>query len=235
MANTHDDYAIWDDAVRKLYGKVDQNFVDDPFVSSTEDPVFFDTVYLLDPDGATVFAYRFGAAIKRSPEEAFGPSLRRLLRAAADAGSSAARSAFVSGVWGPMVLALGPVVSFSEDVPVPQHKRILILAKSLDRKLIRQLSQDYLIAGLALVPASAAAGNPMANAITDADGRTVAALTWAARTPGSAALARLNPRVIGMLAALAVTMLVLIAIAAVDFARVRRGRSKRFVPPPTIC
>ncbi len=223
MADTHGDYAIWDDAARKLYGKVDQQFVDDSFVSSTKDPTFFDTVYLLNADGTTVFAYRFGAAITRPPQEAFGPSLDRLLRASAEAGSADARSALVKGVWGPMVIALGPVVPFSEGIPPPQHKRILILAKSLDRAAVQRLSRDYLINGLALAPAAAAAGNGTVLPLTDADGRTIAALTWTERLPGSAALARLNPRVIGMLGALAATMLVLVVIAARSFAGVRRG------------
>ena len=222
MADTHGDYAIWDDAARKLYGKVDQQFVDDSFVSSTADPTFFDTVYLLDADGTTVFAYRAGEAIATPLQQAFGPSLNRLLQATTGAGTADARSALVRGVWGPMVMALGPVVPFAHDIPVPEHKRILILAKSLDAETIQRLSADYLISGLTLAPPAAAAGSN-AIALTDADGTTIAALTWDGRLPGSAALTRLKPRVIGMLAVLTLTMLVLIAIAARGFARVRRG------------
>ena len=223
MADTHGDYAIWDDAARKLYGKVDQQFVEDSFVSSTKDPIFFDTVYLLDPDGTAVFAYRNGAATATLPQGAFGPSLERLLRAAAGAGSTDARSALVRGIWGPMVMAIGPVVPFSHDIPVPQHKRILILARSLNAETIQRLSQDYLINGLALVSPAAAVGNKTAFQLTDADGRAIAALTWRERMPGSQALTRLNPRIIGVLGALAATMLVLVIIAARGLARVRLG------------
>ncbi len=225
MADTHGDYAIWDDAARKLYGKVDEQFVEDSFVSSTKDPIFFDTVYLLDPDGTAVFAYRNGAPTVTLPQGAFGPSLARLLRATAEASSPDARSALVRGVWGPMVMAIGPVVPFSQDIPVPQHKRILILARSLNAQIMQRLSQDYLIDGLALVPPATAAGNKAALPLTDADGRTIAALTWRERMPGSAALARLGPRIIGVFAALAVTMLVLVVVAARGRARVRRGEA----------
>ncbi len=223
MANTHGDYAIWDDAARKLYGKVDQGFVDDSFVSSTQDPIFFDTAYLLDPDGTTVFAYRDGAAVTTPPAEAFGPSLSRLLQATAGASGTEARSALVQGTWGPMVMALGPVVPFSQDIPVPEHKRILILAKSLNQKAISQLSQDYLMPGLALATPAVLASEKAAIPLIDADGRTIAALTWEVSMPGSEALARLNPRVLGMLGALAITMLALIAVAARGFARLHRG------------
>src|SRR5437588_4424552 len=60
LGDSHDDYAKWDDAVRKLYGTVDQTFVQENFVSSTASPVFFDTAYLIDEDGHDVFAYRNG-------------------------------------------------------------------------------------------------------------------------------------------------------------------------------
>ena len=226
MADTHGDYAIWDDAARKLYGKVDQQFVDNSFVSSTEDPVFFDTVYLLDSDGTTIFAYRNGHATTTPSQVAFGPSLERLLRATMGASTPDARSALVRGVWGPMVVAIGPVVPFSQDVPVPQHKRILVLARSLTTAVVQQLSRDYRINDLALVPIGAAAGSKTALPLTDADGRTIAALTWIERLPGSEALTRLNPRVIAMLAALAVTMLVLVVIAVRGFARVHRGEAQ---------
>ena len=223
MADTHSDYAIWDDAARKLYGTVDREFVDDSFVSSTEDPTFFDTVYLLEADGTTVLAYRDGAPVKMSAGEAFGPSLARLQRANAAAGSPRASSALVGGAWGPMVVALGPVLPHSPDIPVAQHKRILVLAKALNDQTVQRMSEDYLIGGLALASPSAVEGSRTAFALTDPDGRIIAALTWTERFPGSEALARLNPRVIAVLVALALTMLVLVVIAAHGFTKQRQG------------
>jgi len=55
LGETNGDYAQWDDAVRNLYGTVDQDFVEETFVASTEDPVFFDTVYVIDETGTDVF------------------------------------------------------------------------------------------------------------------------------------------------------------------------------------
>ncbi len=222
MADTHGDYAIWDDAARKLYGKVDRQFVDDSFVSSTEDPIFFDTAYLLDADDSVVFAYHDGEAVATPAAEAFGPSLARLLLSAKQESAPDAHSALVRGVWGPMVVAVGPVVPFSQSMPAPEPRRFLILAKALDANAVQRLSEDYLITGLALAAPSAADGET-AIPLNDADGGTIAALTWIAWKPGSEALTRLNPRVIGMLGALVVTMLALVVIAARGFSRVRRG------------
>ncbi len=226
MQNTHGDYAVWDDAARKLYGAVDQQFVDDSFVSSTADPVFFDTVYLLDSDGATVFAYRRGSAIKTPPRSAFGPAFDRLMQEVPLRGTSNdAHSALVSGAWGPMVVAVGPVVPFSQDLPMPKKPRTLVLGKSFDDAMVAQLSQDYLIDGLKIIPASAVDRSSAIVPLTDPDGKVIAALQWSDRRPGSEALARLNPRVMAMFAALAITMLALVAIAARDFAKVRKGEA----------
>ena len=38
MGDSNGDYAQWDDAVRKLYGKIDSAFVNENFKASTEDP-----------------------------------------------------------------------------------------------------------------------------------------------------------------------------------------------------
>ena len=223
MADTHRDYAVWDDAARKLYGTIDWQFVEDSFVASTASPVLYDTAYLVDADGATIFAYRAGAAVATSPADAFGPTLSELLHAAVEAKSLHAHSALVRGIWGPMVMAIGPVIPFSQDTPLPDPKRYLILAKALDDDAVQQLSRDYLINGLARVTPSAAASRETLVPLTDDDGTTIATLTWTPRLPGSEALTRLNPSVVGVLGALAATMLVLIVIAARGFARVRRG------------
>ena len=222
MADTHGDYAVWDDAAHRLYGTVDQEFVNDNFVSSTQDPVFFDTAYLLAADGSTIFAYRNGVAVSTSPQDAFGPSLNRLLRAAQQASVPDTRAALVRGAWGPMVVAVGPVVPFSKAIPAPEPRRFLVIARSLDATAIDKLSEDYLIEGLTLA-GPRAARSEMAIPLIDADGETIASLTWTERLPGSQALHQLSPQVVGMLAALAVTMLVLVAIAAHGFSRVRRG------------
>ena len=112
---------------------------------------------------------------------------------------------------------------FSEAIPVPQRKRILILAKSLDENAIQKLSQDYLINGLTLVPASAAPDSKAALGLVDADGRPSPLSPGRSGCPAARRLTRLNPWVIAMLGALAVTMLLLVLIAGTQLRPVRRG------------
>jgi sensor domain CHASE-containing protein len=75
MPTTHP----WDDAVRSLYGKLDQGFVDENYLSSTATSTFFDTAYLIDEKGVDVFAYRSGEAVAIPSGEAFGPLLAEMI------------------------------------------------------------------------------------------------------------------------------------------------------------
>ena len=65
LEETPRDYAEWDDAVRNLYGDVNQAFMDETFTISTIDPVFFDTAILLDEVGGVRFAVHKGEPLQR--------------------------------------------------------------------------------------------------------------------------------------------------------------------------
>ena len=79
LGQTHTDYAAWDDAVRSLYGTVDQAFIDENYLSSTASSTFFDTAYLIDDKGGDVFAYRGGEAVATPSSKAFGPLLAEMI------------------------------------------------------------------------------------------------------------------------------------------------------------
>ncbi|KAB2874935.1 MAG: hypothetical protein F9K43_03555, partial [Bauldia sp.] len=73
IGDTHRDYTHWDDAVRNLYGGVQQDFVEENFVVSTADPVFFDTAILIDENGRDLFAYRLGEPLNENASQIYGP------------------------------------------------------------------------------------------------------------------------------------------------------------------
>ncbi len=223
IETSHRDYAVWDDAARKLYGEVDEEFVDDSFVSSTLNPVLFDTAYLVERSGALVFAYRSGKPVDKPIDQAFGHHIRQFIEdMSADGVTADVRSAIVQGAWGLAVVAVGPVVPFSDDfLPKPTSARFLIIARAFDADLVNQISKDYLIDGLKLSDAKVAAGTPL----IDPDGKVLGALTWTAREPGTVALSRLTPRVAIALALLAAMLLALMALAARGYAKVRRGEA----------
>src|SRR4029079_5274949 len=78
LRETNEDYARWDDAVRRLYGEPDRGFIEENFISSTETGKLFDTAYLLDSDGRDLFAFRGGQPVSVTSAAAFGQGLARL-------------------------------------------------------------------------------------------------------------------------------------------------------------
>ena len=225
MASTHSDYAVWDDAARRLYGTIDQQFVDEFFVSSTSDPIFFDTVYLVDRNGGVLFAYHNGEASDVPIEQAFSPTIERFVRELpSDGVTYDVRTALVRGVWGLSVIAVGPVVPFTQDfTPRPTAARYLIFGKAFDEAAINRMAEDYLISGLTMTKAS---GAQTETPLLDPDGKVLAALSWPTRSPGTLALDRLRPRAIEMFILLGALLLGLIGVAARGFVNVRRGEAR---------
>ncbi|CAN5275125.1 bifunctional diguanylate cyclase/phosphodiesterase [soil metagenome] len=225
MSGTHRDYARWDDAARKLYGKIDPDFVKDNYVSSTEDPVFFDTAYLVDRAGNRLFAYRHGGPVNLSVTDAFGPDMPRMIAGLpTDDSAYAVHSGYVRGAWGLMVAAVGPVTSFTRQAGKPRDARYLIVAKSFDDEAVRVLASDYLIDGLRLVQGSAPAAG--GTTLRGPFGTELAGVAWDVREPGNAAFGAVTPSTVAMLGILSVTVFLLVALAAHGIVRVQKGEAQ---------
>jgi diguanylate cyclase (GGDEF)-like protein len=224
MAGTHRDYARWDDASRKLYGKIDPDFVKDNYIDATEDPVFFDTAFLVDRAGNRLFGYHHGGPVDLSVTDAFGPDMLRMIAGLpTDDSAYAVRSGYVRGAWGLMVVAAGPVTSFDREPGQPRDARYLIVAKAFDDDAVGALASDYLIDGLRLVQGSAPAAR---TTLRGPFGSELASLTWNVSEPGSVAFDRVTPGAVAMLGILAATVLFLVALAAQGVVRVRRGEAQ---------
>lgn len=223
LGETVGDYAHWDDAARNLYDEPDPVFVAGNIAGSTANPIFFDTAYLVDAKGRDLLAYRLGEPITVPSTVAFGPALSRMLgELPRDGRAYDARSALVTGAWGPAIVAVAPIVPASSDVEVTvSEARFLVVGRPFDAEAIRNLGQDYVIDNLALGEPTAAADSGLA--LTDFDGKAVAWLVWSPRKLGSAAHARVSPLALAMLGLLALTMVLLVAIAVRGLIRARQS------------
>lgn len=226
IGETHHDYAVWDDAVRGLYGKVDQAFVDTGYVSSTTEALFFDTFFLLDESGDPVLGYHDGKRLHESPMEIYGPQLAQMVASLPHDGTTyAVKSGILKTKWGPTTVAVGPIVAFSEDYqPQPTAARLLVISQAFDQKTVAKLGTDFQIDGLGLVDAASA--GPRSVPITDPAGQPVGALTWVARGLGNEAQARVSPTVFVMLALVCATMVFLLVIARRSIGEIRRRESE---------
>jgi diguanylate cyclase (GGDEF)-like protein len=223
MSQSHQDYAVWDDAFRAFYGTLDQDFAESNFRTSTASAALFDTAYLIDEEGHDLFAYRKGKAIGLSSKQVFGPLLEKMIASVpADTHAYGVRTGMVLTPWGIDEIAVGPVAPESSELksaPVPA--RILVLAKSFDAAAVARLGDEFVIDGLHLV---GAAGNGQL-AIADPAGTVIGRLAWRASSLGGQAHARISPAVVAMLILLAVIVLALIYIAARGMRRIEVGEA----------
>ena len=223
QATTLGDYAHWDDATRNLYGVPDQTFVDENLGSTTADPVFFDTAYLIDGDGRDIAAFRHGEPTDVPSARAFGRGLASMIaELPTDRRAFDARSGVLAGAWGLSIVAVGPVVPITEDLPlVDGPVRFLVFGKAFDLAEVRALGDEFLIDKLTL-------GDPLPTSddrtpVLDYDGNTVGWLTWSPRQLGAQAQASTQVLALSMLALLGLLVLLLVVVAVYGIARLQRN------------
>ncbi len=220
------DYANWDDAVVKLAGVPDADFVDQNFIQSTASPVYFDTAYVIDRSGRGVVAVHDGEVTTTPARDAFGPSLTAMLaELPVDGRTFDSRGGVVRGAWGLAVAAVAPIVPVSATVTLdPAKTRFLVVSRALDADAIQRLGEDYLIDGLSLTEHDAGVTTEIP--VKSFTATTIAYLTWSPRHLGSAAQASVSPLALAMLVLLGMTMLILVAVAIASLVRVRRGQER---------
>lgn len=223
IGQSHQDYAVWDDAVHGLYGRVDEGFADGNFRAATATATFFDTAYLIDEHGNDAFAFRNGGRAELSSTEAFGPILKEMIAAVPlDGRTYGVRTGMVQTPWGIDKVAVGPVVPDTDDVKdVPSRARVLVLAKTFDAASVTRLGQEFVIDGLHLAGPDGAGDV----AITDPDGTVIGRLGWQASSLGGQAHARISPIVVLMLLLLASIVGGLIYIAARSMRTIQDGEA----------
>ncbi|HET7717075.1 MAG TPA: EAL domain-containing protein [Bauldia sp.] len=223
---THRDYAVWDDAVRHVYGDLDKVFMDENFASSTVDATFFDTVFLVDEVGRVRYAARNGQPLDATPADFYGPAFPALSKGIVrDGRTYDVRAGILATQGGLATVAVGTVVPFAEDFEGrPERSRLLILSKVFDDAVIQRLAEDFRIPDLHLV--DAATKGPHRIEIVDPAGTVVGALAWSPPSLGSAAHAEVSQTVFMMLALVGVTMVFLIAIALRGVREVERREAQ---------
>ncbi|MCB1488222.1 MAG: bifunctional diguanylate cyclase/phosphodiesterase [Bauldia sp.] len=226
MGDSNRDYASWDDAVRNLYGTIDEDFVDEGYVSAAIDAVFFDTFYVIDETGLDVIGYHFGERLDESSASVFGDQLAKLIAPLPRDGKTyAVSTGILKTKWGLAKVAVGPIVPFSKDYePRPSASRFLLISHSFDQETVASLGEDYLIEDLRLVDPESA--GPLSVPVTDPSGNVIAALGWTSRSLGNEARAGISPAVFIMLALVCVVMVFLLAIARRSVDAIKRKEAE---------
>jgi len=212
LGETQQDYAVWDDAVRHLYGEVDSDFVAQNFGSSTDTGTLFDTAYLLAEDGADVLGFRSGKPAPYGSSVAFPGVLADMVaELPSDPRTHAVQVGYAKTPWGISAIAAGAVIPNSAAVAVPKKPRILVLGKTLDEAAIQRLGEDFQLQDLELRNAESAPAFGIS--LKDASGKVIAQLAWAPPNLGSAAHRQVTGPVLVLISVLTVAGLASIGLA----------------------
>lgn len=222
IGQTHRDYAVWDDAARRLYGDVDQAFLEEGFISASQDAVFFDTFYVIDETGTDLFGYHAGERLAETSAEKYGARLDDMIAALPRDGTAyEVHTGFLETGSGVAVVAVGPIVPFSDDFePRPTAARLLVVSRVFDQAAVARLGSDFLIDDLQM--ADPAAAGPLSVLVADPTGRTIGALAWTSRELGNEAQSRVSPIVFVMLALVSATMIFLLVLTRRSVHEIRR-------------
>ena len=228
MEATVRDYAVWDDAVTAVYGDTpDRPWLATNIGLATQDRLLFDTVFLVDKAGGTIFAYRDGAPFTADARTYGGPVFDDLHDKVIKAGLKPGDElgAFLSTPDGLAIAAVATVRPVSDAIVVPADTlHTLIVIRHLTPARIARIADNFLISGLLLSAEPAAKGNSVA--ITDPLGKVLGFLSWTPQAPGDKSYAQVRPLVLLALGGVVFFFALLVLTGAAFTIRLKADESR---------
>jgi len=223
LAETHGDYAVWDDAVRHVYGTADVTFLDANFKQATRTGILFDAAFILDESDRQLAGFRKGEPAEMDIHQEFGSAIEKLIeKVRRDPKPFDAEAGFLKDGHGDIVaVAVGSILPSTKESSIPPGPtRLLVLAHTLDDAAVARISSDFVLEDLKLHKDAAAdsAGLP----IVDPLGRAIGALSWASPKSGKEALGRIAPTALLATLLICLTMGFLLVIGYRNLSEVRR-------------
>lgn len=220
-AATQKDYANWNAAVTALYGAPDPAFVKENIVASTAAGDVFDTAFLLEADGRTVFGYSDGKPVEQPAAGFFKGGFQRLVGRTEliDPAAPVPTGIFMTPK-GIVLAAVGAVLPSDGSTVRPKGPpRLLLVGRTLDDGEIRRIETGYAIGGLALTMDQTGAGFDL----TAPDGGRIATLSATPRHPGDEAYDRARTPMMVVLGLLMLVMIFLVATIWKTLSAMHRG------------
>lgn len=186
LAGTVADNARWDDAVLHTYGTVDTEWIRSTWGDFT-DGTNYNAAFVVGPDGMTIAAFANGEQTSYTAEDYLGSQIRAILKGLTDAsGEFTTRSTLAATPLGFAVVSAGPILPSTQSVSVPgASANVLIYGQTLTPAILDEISSQYAIDDLVLVPAATL--DPGVHTFNDASNNPVFTANWRNRTPGDAA------------------------------------------------
>ncbi|HYD98511.1 MAG TPA: ATP-binding protein [Alphaproteobacteria bacterium] len=199
------DYAWWDDAFERLVrdAAVDPEWAEQNIGKWLYDSAKIANTFVVAPDGGSRYAARAGEPQAADALALLGEDGRRLIAQALATPLDAPRTA--SGympIEGAMHLVTAAAITpqtLPEPPLDPAGRHVLVITRAIDAPLIAQLSERFVLPGLALVaPGAALPAQAVSIPLAGADGGVAARLAWTGDTLGATLTGRLLWPLLGL-------------------------------------
>ncbi len=179
------DNSIWDDAAQKAgTTPIDMQWVDETWGYSSEIGVY-DTVFIVDAKGNTLYAATNGSREKIDAADYIGDDLMLLLERNAVTENSRGLTSGIVRTGGVLSSVAMARIRWTEANNGAQSTdNTLIIAKRWDAKVLSALARRYAMEELRFIPLDQQAGNG-AVTILSPSGEAIGKLTWKSRSPGN--------------------------------------------------
>ncbi len=179
------DNAVWNDAAINAGASVNQKWTDENWGVTTGLGTY-DSVFIVDQHGKTVYAARDGKRSDVSAEDYFGEDVVLLLAASREnnAGGGQASAMFRSG--GNISNVSAALILPFSALPEAAGKvgNTLVFSRTIDDGVLTALAKSYALDGLRFTSGRSPGGDGVIS-LNSISGRSIANLTWKSRSPGT--------------------------------------------------
>ena len=177
------DNSVWDDAAYHVSTMTDLAWFDGTWGDATGLDVY-DAVFVVDPDGKTLYAARNGKRSDLSAEAYLGPDIESILEQARAGKPGDTFSGILPTGSSLSTIAAARIVPQSQDISsASTNQRQLVLARTIDDEVLASIAHNYAMEDLRLVDGTAPVSDT-AMPILSPSGKTIGTLAWKSRHPG---------------------------------------------------
>lgn len=229
--------AYQDEAARFLNSEPSRQWIAQTWGKMSAVSSLYDTVAVINAEGTTVAAWRYGKEAPVSAEQLFPLTYSNLaarLRRQLSTGLTApVTSEFGSADGRLMAIAGAPVTPTSARQPFdPSRAPILLFSKFIDQKAVEKLARTMELRDLSI----SGPGTPVKSRedylsipIQRFDGAQIGALQWRSKSPGTKSLEQVLPLLLGALLVLLLFLAVMTASALVALRVIRQDQKNAYL------
>lgn len=178
------DNAVWDEAVENAYGKGQREWLDRNWGAGSADGLY-DTAFVVDAAGKTIYAAHAGQTFDKSAEDYLGDDLKAMTGKLPRDGATFGNTSGIVRTGDKLSMAaVAVILPSTEGLHIPETlPRYLVLTKVVDKQLLSTLSHRFVLENMSLSLSGGDSGRAVP--ILSPAGQKVGILSWNERSPGT--------------------------------------------------